>query len=93
MKKLILILCSIAIISCKEEKKDYTILSGKIENIKVKTATLVGGDFKQEISISKDGTFSDTLKLTEARFYNLGFGRDIVKMFIGNGQTIKIHHG
>ncbi|RZN84073.1 MAG: redoxin domain-containing protein [Winogradskyella sp.] len=91
MKKLVLILCSIAIISCKEEKKDYTILSGKIENIKVKTATLVGGDFKQEISISKDGTFSDTLKLTEARFYNLGFGRDIVKMFIGNGQTIKIN--
>ncbi len=71
MKRLIALLSVLAVIACKEEPKDYATLSGKIDNSdesKILTV-LKGREYKREIKMNDDGTFSDTLKVEEGVYY------------------------
>ena len=73
MKKLFLLTAiSFSVIACKEEPpKDYATLSGKIENAgENKTITVLNRKgFNKAIDLADDGTFKDTLKVEEGRFY------------------------
>jgi thiol-disulfide isomerase/thioredoxin len=89
MKRLIIALFAISIVACKQEPKiDYAILSGTIANSKETTASIKSGDFKAEISINEDGTFSDTLRISENGFYSLSIGRESTSMFLKKGDHI-----
>ncbi|MEM6515192.1 MAG: TlpA disulfide reductase family protein, partial [Bacteroidota bacterium] len=91
MKRLLLVLIAISIMGCeKEEKIDYALVSGKIENSKAQKALIETVGFKSEISISVDGVFSDTLRIPENGFYNLNIGREFTPMFIAQGDSIHI---
>jgi len=76
------ILCTTFLISCKSEHpSDFITFSGNIENTKDSTLTIVGKGFNKIIKISEDGSFKDTLKISEANLFNLyspNNGRGIV---------------
>jgi hypothetical protein len=66
------ILCTTFLISCKSEHpSDFITFSGNIENTKDSTLTIVGKGFNKIIKISEDGSFKDTLKISEANLFNL----------------------
>ncbi|MDG5492020.1 TlpA disulfide reductase family protein [Psychroserpens sp. SPM9] len=91
MKRLLIALCAISIFACKQEPKiDYAILTGKVENTKITKAMLNGSDFKTEIAINEDGTFSDTLQIPENGFYTLSIGREYTPMYLSTGDHLNV---
>ena len=86
MKKLLLLVCAISIIACKEEAKDYVTLSGKISNQHESKTLKVfkDKDFEKIITINDDGTFSDTLKVTEGD-YQIKHGDEYGSIYLKNG--------
>mgnify|MGYP000433409064 CR=1 FL=1 len=78
--------------SCKSEHaKEYLTFSGTIENSVDSTLTIQGNGLTKIIKISEDGTFKDTLKVSEARLFNLyssSNARGIV--FLKNGYEVTI---
>ncbi|EDP70606.1 thioredoxin family protein [Flavobacteriales bacterium ALC-1] len=91
MKRILIICLAITIFACKEEPKvDYALFSGKIENPKgEKVVVLKGRDVVKEITLNKDGTFTDTLKI-ESGYYNLSHGNERTGMHLSPGSDINI---
>jgi len=91
MKRLIIALLAISIIACQKEPKiDYAILSGKVENTKVTKALVNSADYKTEIAINNDGTFSDTLQIPENGFYSLSIGREFTPLYLSTGDNLNV---
>ena len=78
--------------SCKSEHpSDFITFSGTIDNTKDSTLTIMGNGLNKIIKFSKDGSFKDTLKISEASLYTLyspNSGRGIV--FLKNGYHLKL---
>ncbi len=73
MKKLITLALALTLFSCaKEEKPDYTIVSGKMTGTKEGKFGLRGNSFYKEINVSEDGSFTDTLHLDYNGAYEIG---------------------
>jgi thiol-disulfide isomerase/thioredoxin len=89
MKKIILLFAVIAIVSCKSEPKDYVTLSGKLKTPGVEKLTVQGRDFSKEISVNADGTFSDTLKVTDG-VHAISNGDDRITLFLKNGYDLNL---
>ena len=91
MKRLIIALVALSIFACKQEPKvDYAVISGKIENSKVKNAIISNADFKAEIAINEDGTFADTLRIPENGFYTMSIGREFTPIYLGLNDNLNI---
>lgn len=96
MKKYLLLIAALAIVSCKNEPevpKDYISLSGKIENgnTEFKTITLLNPldrSFKKEINLNDDFSFSDTMKLAEGKYW-FKYGNEYGQIYLNNGDEIK----
>ena len=72
MKKIITFVLAFALFSCaKEEKPEYTIISGKMTGTKEGKFTINGNSFKKEINVNEDGTFTDTLHLEYNGTYDI----------------------
>jgi thiol-disulfide isomerase/thioredoxin len=89
MKKIILFFAAIAIMSCKSEPKDYVTLSGKLKTPGIEKLTVQGRDFTKEITVNSDGTFSDTLKVTDG-VHAISNGEDRVTLFLKNGYDLNL---
>ena len=90
MKKIVIVLVLILIVSCKEEiKKDYVTLSGKIENVVDKELKIANRAVNKTITVNDDGTFSDTLKV-EKGFYSIINGMNRAVIFLDNNYDLKI---
>ncbi len=89
MKKIILLLAVIAIVSCKSEPKDYVTLSGKLKTPGVEKLTVQGRGFTKEISVNANGTFSDTLKVTNG-VHAISNGDDRITLFLKNGYDLNL---
>ncbi|PHS10360.1 MAG: thioredoxin [Kordia sp.] len=71
MKKVVFALATLAIVSCKKEDVkpvDYALFSGKITNNNTDSVFVKGKDFSKAIVVKEDGTFSDTLKISNGKF-------------------------
>nr|WP_321223156.1 TlpA disulfide reductase family protein [uncultured Psychroserpens sp.] len=91
MNKLIIALMSLSILSCNQEAKvDYAVISGKIENTKIKNAIISNDDFKTEITINDDGSFTDTLHIPENGFYKMSLGREYTTIHLGHEDNLAI---
>ena len=91
MKRLIIALVALSIFACKQEPKvDYAVISGKIENSKAKNAIVSNADFKAEVAINEDGTFSDTLRIPANGFYTMSIGREFTPMYIGFENNFQV---
>lgn len=91
MKKIALIALAIATLTaCKNEPtKDYTVLSGKIDNVVRKEAGIVGLNLQKKIKINDDGTFLDTLKVEDG-YYTFISGPKRTEVYLKKGNDLKI---
>ncbi|MEN8125141.1 MAG: TlpA disulfide reductase family protein [Bacteroidota bacterium] len=91
MRKIsILILAVITLFSCKEEApKDYVTLQGKIVNPNNKTLTILGENFKKEITVNDDGSFKDTLKVKDG-FHGFNDGKQQSFVYLKNGYDLNL---
>ncbi len=89
MKKLIYFIAALAIISCKNEPKDYVTFSGKIIDKNSDSIIIRSKTYSKTIKVNEDGTFSDTLKV-ESGIYNFYDGKEQTSIFLKNGYDIKM---
>ncbi|MFD2568447.1 TlpA family protein disulfide reductase [Pseudotenacibaculum haliotis] len=96
MKKLWLLVATVAIVSCKKEAPiDYAIISGSVSNANTDKLTLYNMyDFsdKKDITISEDGTFTDTISLDWNHRYMLREGRNGINLYLSKGDQITIDY-
>ena len=93
MKKISLLLfCLLLMSSCKQNHpKNYLSLSGKIENNKDSIISIASRQgVVKEILINADGTFKDTLKVTEAAIYTFEVGEQRAPIYLKNGYNISL---
>ena len=91
MKKLLLLFAVIAMVSCgKKAPKDYVTLQGKIQNANNETLTILGQNFKKDISVAKDGTYNDTLKVTDG-FHGFNDGLNQSFIYLKNGYDVTLN--
>ncbi|WP_299224006.1 TlpA disulfide reductase family protein [uncultured Psychroserpens sp.] len=86
MKRLFLLLFVISVVACQEEPKDYVTLNGKISNPHESNTLKIfkGKEFEKTITINEDGTFSDTLKVSEGD-YTIKHGDEYGSIYLKNG--------
>jgi len=92
MKKIsILLLAVITMISCKQEPpKDYVTLSGKITNKKDNKLNILGRNFQKTIEVNEDGTFKDTLKVTDG-FHGFNNSNQQSFIYLKNGYDLTLN--
>ncbi|WP_405609506.1 TlpA family protein disulfide reductase [Polaribacter sp. Asnod1-A03] len=97
MKKLLLLIAFISIVSCKpeiEKTVDYAVISGKIENANSKTVTIYNQftmDKASEIILTEDGNFIDTIKTT-SNFYALRNDKAYIDLYLSKGAGLNIEY-
>src|SRR5690606_17044853 len=85
MKNLITLALAFLLFSCaKEEKQDYTILSGKLINFEDENFKIYGNSFEKEITPNQDGTFTDTLYIP----YNGGYVLGQQSLYLHKGKNL-----
>ncbi|MFY0714450.1 TlpA family protein disulfide reductase [Seonamhaeicola sp. NFXS20] len=87
MKNLLFLLFAIALVSCKQEPKDYVTLSGKITNKNSDSLVVRSRGYSKTIKVNEDGTFKDTLKI-KAGIFNLFDGTESTNLFLENDANI-----
>lgn len=90
MKKLSILLVALSILSCKqqEEKRDYTIIKGQVENNTAENALVQGHDFEARIPIDEGGSFADTLHLKNNGLYQLFIGPERTEIYLERGKDL-----
>lgn len=89
MKKLLICLSILTIVSCKEEPKDYVTFSGTITNKNSDSVVLRTRTFTKTIKVNADGIFKDTLKV-DAGMYNFYDGVENTNLYLKNGYDINL---
>jgi thiol-disulfide isomerase/thioredoxin len=93
MKKIVLALATLAIVSCKKEDVklvDYTLISGKITNKEGNDLKIYKGrELKKEISLDENGMFSDTLRLESGEYVAVA-EKQFAQIYVANGQHFNI---
>lgn len=91
MKKLSLFILVLFVISCKqEEKPQYSVISGTVENNTAETVLVRGNNFESRIQIGKNGTFADTLRIAADGFYELYVGRERTGIYLEKGKNLSV---
>lgn len=94
MKKIIpiVLIALLAIVSCKNEPKNYATFSGAVENLSsdIDSVTVfISDEVKRQIPINEDGTFSDTIKVEEGK-YRFKIGDELGTVYLKNNDDVKI---
>jgi thiol-disulfide isomerase/thioredoxin len=89
MKKILYFIAALAIISCKNEPKDYVTFSGTITDQKSDSVVVRSRTYSKTIQVQEDGTFSDTLNVTPG-VYSFYDGAESTSIFLKNGYDIKM---
>ena len=90
MKSILTLFSAILVFgSCSRTPKDYATLSGKITNAnEFKNITISNRNgYTKDIKVNDDGTFSDTLHITEG-LYRFSDGNEIGTIYLKNDNTI-----
>ncbi|SNR60091.1 TlpA family protein disulfide reductase [Lutibacter flavus] len=90
MKKIIWLFVAVLIVSCKSEQNDFVTLNGKLKTSGVEKLLVQGKDYSKEILVSKDGSFSDTLKVLDG-VYAISNGNDRLTLFLKNGYNLNVN--
>ncbi|WP_422350322.1 TlpA family protein disulfide reductase [Flagellimonas sp.] len=96
MRSTIAILLAIFVASCaqKEDRKEYTIVSGKLSNSDIESVRLISinGDFNKEIPVSNEGQFLDTLFLTADMPHRLTDGINHIVLYLEKGYAVHLDY-
>ena len=91
MKRLTLLLVAFSIFACKQEEKiEYSVIKGKVENNTAENAIIQGHDFEARIPISDDGSFADTLHLKKDGLYQMYIGGERTGIYMEKGQNVDL---
>jgi thiol-disulfide isomerase/thioredoxin len=91
MKKLVIIILFLLLYTCnKKVNTNYILLSGTIENTKSKHITIGNEDFKTEVEINQDGTFSDTLHIPEHGFYTMTISKEYTPIYLTFNDNLTV---
>lgn len=88
MKKIIVLLCALVIVACKQEPKDYASFSGKITNQNSDSLIIATRNYSKTIKLNPDGTFKDTLKITEPGVFVIYDSKTSTPIFLRNGYDL-----
>jgi thiol-disulfide isomerase/thioredoxin len=92
MKKVSLFILMLAVLSCKqEEKPQYSVLSGTIENNPAENVVIRGIEFEAKLPIDDKGTFADTLHIASDGFYELYVGRERTEIYLEKGKNLSVN--
>jgi thiol-disulfide isomerase/thioredoxin len=89
MRKISLILVLLFIVSCESEKIDYVTLKGTVKTPNLEKITVENRMYRKEITVGKDGTFSDTLKVTDG-IHLITSGNERATVYLKNGYNLKL---
>ena len=89
MRNVLILLCAIILVSCKEEPKDYLTFSGKITNQNSDSIRVYNKNYSKTIAVGQDGTFSDTLKV-ESGHFTFYDGTEGTTLFLENGYELNM---
>ncbi|MBL4604162.1 MAG: thioredoxin, partial [Flavobacteriaceae bacterium] len=93
MKKIMyLAIAALTVVACKQETKDYVSFSGKITNQNSDSLVIrskTDRNFHKRITVSEDGTFSDTLKVATGGF-SIYDGTEGTSLYLKNGEDIHL---
>ncbi len=86
----ILSLVTVLILSgCSSETTtDYVLFSGVIQNPRGEKAFVLGNDFSHELQVKEDGTFSDTLRVTQG-YYSFSHA-EMTTIFLTPGDSLHL---
>ncbi len=87
MKNLLFGLFAISLLSCQQEK-NYIIFMGTITNPADSVCWISGMDTTARVSLTKDGTFTDTLRIPEG-YYNFHH-RERTSLYLEHGDVINM---
>ncbi len=91
MKNLLLLFITISLFSCdKEIKPTYVLFNGTIENNSAKAVKILGNGFEKTLTISENGTFSDTLTIVNDGFYSMRIGRESSPVYLTKGALVNV---
>ena len=91
MKKLLLTLVVVSIVSCSknEVQVDYAILSGKIENLSGNIFSVRNSEkIIKDIAVQDDGTFLDTLENIESGYYTFKYNNETSSFYLKPGYNL-----
>jgi thiol-disulfide isomerase/thioredoxin len=90
MKRISALLLALTFFACAEKTpKDYVTLSGVVDNAKSEKLTIMGSNFRKDIDLSEDGSFSDTLKVTNG-FHAFNDGTLQSFLYLKNGYDMEL---
>ena len=93
MKNLLLFALMISVVACQpanNAQNDTTVFSGKITEPNSDKLFLSKGDFKQEIAVNEDGTFSTQLNGVEEGVYMLYDQKEGTDLYILPGKDLQV---
>jgi thiol-disulfide isomerase/thioredoxin len=92
LKNILILTIGLLMFSCKNDApKDYVTISGKITNHLGNNGSIKSRGYSKELTINKDGTFSDTLHLkAEGALYSFSDGNEFSRLYLKNGDNIKM---
>ena len=91
MKKIFSILAVLSLLACSEKSNnDYVTIQGTIANADNNTLSILGKDFKKEITLNEDGTYKDTLKVTQG-FHGFNDGKQQSFIYLKNGYDLELN--
>jgi len=89
MKKIIMILAVIALASCNQKPNPYVTLQGQIANSDLDSIVILGRNFEKIIKVNSDGSFKDTLKVTDG-FHGINNGTSQSFLYLKNGYDMTV---
>ena len=91
MKKIFSILAVLSLLACSEKSNnDYVTIQGTIANADNNTLSILGKNFKKEITLNEDGTYKDTLKVTQG-FHGFNDGKQQSFIYLKNGYDLELN--
>ncbi|MFC2127630.1 TlpA family protein disulfide reductase [Bacteroidota bacterium] len=96
MNKILSFIAAAILLACNNEPKNYVSLTGKLENASSKTISIQNRDYKKEIAINEDGSFSDTLHLKGStenyvqNFFTVSTAKGRIFSYLKNGFELTI---
>ncbi|MDP6921911.1 MAG: TlpA disulfide reductase family protein [Lutibacter sp.] len=89
MKNLTILCIVTVLLSCQPKKAPYVSVQGSFANRDLTQVTIQGQGFSKTIEVGADGTFSDTLAVTDGMHLLVG-GNDSYSLFLRNGYDLTI---
>lgn len=90
MKKILILIAVLSIVSCKKDVKNFVSIKGRLKNANISQLKIQGNNYTKEIKVADDGTFSDTLKITSAGIHILTDGNQKAALFLRDGYDLNL---